>query len=164
MRITGDNPLIDPNIVDLVINEYQNHQCDFATNTLLRTFPYGTEAEVFSFKILEKAWKNAKLPSEKEHVTPFIRDKQNGFNLINTEHPKDISYLRYTVDKTEDLKLIKELMKNIPERPILLKHILDLYKTKPGIFKINEHVKHDGHISSLKKDARYLKSQKENEP
>ena len=163
VRITADNPLIDPEIVDLVVDEYKNHQCDFATNTLLRTFPYGTEAEVFSFETLEKAWKNAKLPSEREHVTPFIRDKQNGFDLINTECQEDISYLRYTVDRIEDLKLVKEIVKNIPMRPILLKHILDLYKTKPEIFKINEHVKHDGYISSLKKDEQYLKSQKENE-
>lgn len=163
IRITGDNPLIDPDIVDLVVDEYKNHQCDFATNTLLRTFPYGTEVEVFSFETLEKAWKNSKLPSEREHVTPFIRNNKNGFNLINTEYQEDLSHLRYTVDRIEDLKLVKEIVKNIPKRPILLKHILNLYKTKSKIFKINEHVKHDGHVLSLKKDEEYIKSQKENE-
>ncbi len=163
IRITGDNPLIDPNIIDLVVDEYKNHQCDFATNTLLRTFPYGTEVEVFSFETLEKAWKNSKLPSEREHVTPFIRNNKNGFNLINTEYQEDLSHLRYTVDRIEDLKLVKEIVKNIPNRPILLKHILNLYKTKSKIFKINEHVKHDGHVLSLKKDEEYIKSQKENE-
>ena len=163
IRITADNPLIDPNIIDLVVGEYKNNQCDFATNTLIRTFPYGTEAEVFSFEILEKVWKNAKLPSEREHVTSFIRDKQNGFNLLNIECQEDLSHLRYTVDRIEDLKQVKEIVKNISTRPILLTHILDLYKTKPEIFKINECVKHDGHISSLKKDEQYLKSQKENE-
>jgi len=163
VRITGDNPLIDPNIVDLVVDAYKNNQCDFVTNTLIRTFPYGTEVEVFSFEILEKVWKNAKLPSEREHVTPFIRDKQNGFNLVNTECKEDLSHLRYTVDRIEDLELVREIVKNVSSRPILLKHILDLNKTKPEIFKINEHVKHDGHISSLKKDEQYLKSQKENE-
>ena len=163
VRITGDNPLIDPEIVDLIINEYKNQQCDFATNTLVRTFPYGTEVEVFSFDVLEKAWKNAKLPSQREHVTPFIRDKQNNFNLINKKHHEDLSFLRYTVDRIEDLKVIKEIVKNIPKRPILLTDIIDLFKIKPEIFKINEHVKHDGHISSLKKDEQYLKSQKEDE-
>ena len=162
VRITADNPLIDPNIVDLVINKYKNNKCDYATNTLPRTFPYGTEVEVFSFKSLEKAWNNAKKPSEREHVTPFIRDPQNGFILINIQYQEDLSYLRYTVDRIEDLKLVKEIVKNIPARPVLIQGVIELYKKRPEIFEINKNVKHDGHISSLKKDKQYLKSQKNN--
>lgn len=163
VRITCDCPLIDPNIVDLVVEKYKNTKCDFATNTLHRTFPYGTEVEVFSFEALEKSWKNAKKPSEREHVTPFIRDPQNKFRLENIERQNDLSHLRYTIDRIDDLKLVKEIIKNIHAKPISLKHILDLYKTKPAIFKINENVKHDGYISSLKKDEQYLKSQKKND-
>lgn len=163
VRITADNPLIDPNIVDLVIDEYKNRNCDFATNTIHRTFPYGTEVEVFSFEILEKAWKNAKKPSEREHVTTFIRDPQNKFNLANIENSHNFSHLRYTVDRPEDLKLVKEIIKNIHTKPILLKHIVDLYKNKPNIFKINENVKHNGYMLSLKKDEQFLKLQKEND-
>ena len=159
IRITSDNPLIDPNIIDMIINEYKNKEYDFVTNTLDRTFPYGTEVEVFSFQSLEKAWKNAKKPSEREHVTPFIRDPQNGFNLVNLKHQKNLSHLRYTVDKIEDLKLVKEIIKNIPTRPILMKDIIDLYKKKPEIFKINANVKHDGFLSSLKNDEAYFKSE-----
>ena len=162
VRITADNPLIDPNIVDLVVDEYKNHKCDYATNTLNRTFPHGTEVEVFSFKALEKAWKNAKKPSEREHVTPFIRNAQNGFSLANIEHQEDLSHLRYTVDRIEDLKLVREIVKNIPARPILTQNIIDLYKNKPAIFEINRNVKHDGYLSSLKKDEQYLKSQRNN--
>ncbi len=162
VRITADNPLIDPNIVDLIIDEYKNNKCDFATNTLHRTFPYGTEVEVFSFKSLEKAWENAKKPSEREHVTSFIRDPQNGFILINTEYKEDFSHVRYTVDRIEDLKLVKEIVKNIPTRPILIQDVIKLYKKRPEIFEINKNVKHDGYISSLKKDEQYLKSQKNN--
>ena len=162
VRITCDCPLIDPNIVDLVVDKYKNQKCDFATNTIYRTFPYGTEVEVFSFETLEKTWKNAKMPSEREHVTPFIRDPQNGFKLTNTEYQKDLSHLRYTVDRVEDLKLVKEIVKNILTRPILIQNILDLYKNKPEIFEVNKNVKHDGHLSSIKKDEQYLKSQKNN--
>ena len=162
VRITADNPLIDPNVIDLVIDDYKNNKCDFATNTLHRTFPYGTEVEVFSFKSLEKAWKNAKKPSEREHVTPFIRDLQNKFIRINTQYQEDLSYLRYTVDRIEDLKLVKEIVKNISTRPILIQDMIELYKKRPEIFEINKNVKHDGHLSSLKKDERYLKSQRNN--
>ncbi|EGG41203.1 acylneuraminate cytidylyltransferase [Candidatus Nitrosarchaeum limnium SFB1] len=160
VRITADNPLIDPNIVDLVVDEYKNNRCDFATNTIHRTFPYGTEVEVFSFKSLENAWKNAKKPSEREHVTPFIRDTQNGFILINIKNQEDLSYLRYTVDRIEDLKLVKEIVENIVSRPVLIEDVTNLYKKRPEIFEINKNIKHDGHLSSLKKDELYLSSQK----
>jgi len=161
VRITSDNPLIDPNIVDEIICEYENKKYDYVTNTIHRTFPYGTEVEVFSFSVLEKAWKNAKKPSEKEHVTTFIRDPKNKFHLINIDNHENFSNIRYTVDRIEDLKVVKEIIKNIHVRPILLKHILDLYKTKPEIFKINKNIKHDGYMTSLKKDEEYLKSQQE---
>jgi len=162
VRITADNPLIDPNIIDMVIEEYENKKCDFVTNTLKRTFPYGTEVEVFSFKSLEKAWKNAKRPSEREHVTPFIRDPQNKFILNNIEYQENLSHLRYTVDRIDDLKLVKEIMKNISTRPILIQDVIKLYKQKPEMFEINKNVKHDGYESSLKKDNQYFKSQKPN--
>lgn len=152
VRVTADNPLIDPNIIDLVIDEYENNKCDYASNTLHRTFPYGTEVEVFSFKSLKKAWNDSKKPSEREHVTPFIYNPQNGFILINTENQENLSYLRYTVDRIEDLKLVREIIKNIPTRPILIQDIIELYKNNPEIFEINKNVKHDGHIESLKKD------------
>ena len=160
VRITADNPLIDPNIVDLTINKYENQKCDLATNTITRTFPYGTEVEVFSLKALEKAWKFAKKPSEREHVTPFIRDPENGFGLINIENDHDLSFLRYTVDRHEDLELVKEITKNISNRPILMQDIVDLYKNKPIIFDVNKNVTHDGFLSSLKKDQQYFKSPK----
>lgn len=162
VRITADNPLVDPNVVDMVVNEYLHNECDLATNTIQRTFPYGTEVEVFSFEALEKAWKNAKMPSEREHVTPFIREPKNRFSLRNIVNAEDHSHLRYTVDRNEDLQVVREIVKNIISRPILTQDIIKLHKKKPEIFEINKNVKHDGHLSSLKKDEQYLKSMKNN--
>jgi len=162
VRITADNPLIDPKIIDIAIDEYKNNKYDLVTNTLKRTFPFGTEVEVFSFKSLEKAWKNAKRPYEREHVTPFIRDPQNKFILSNIEHQENLSHLRYTVDRISDLKLVKEIIKNISTRPIVIQDIIKLYKQKPEIFEINKNVKHNGYESSLKKDNQYFKSQETN--
>ena len=158
VRITADNPLIDPNIIDKIINEY--NKCDFITNTLERTFPYGTEVEVFSFVSLKKAWENAKKPSEREHVTPFIRNPKNKFVLKNIKNQKNISNFRYTVDKLEDLQLVKEIIKNISTRPIFLQDIIKLNKDKPEIFEINKNIKHDGYLSSIEKDEQYFKSKK----
>jgi len=158
IRITADNPLIDPNIIDIIIDKYKNGKCDYMTNTIHRTFPYGTEVEIFSFQSLEKTWKNAKKPSEREHVTAFIRNTKNKFILKNIEHQEDISHLRYTIDRMDDLKLVKEIVKKILTRPILIQDIIKLYKNKPEIFEINKNIKHDGHILSLEKDEQYFKS------
>ena len=163
VRITADNPLIDPKIIDTAITEYKNGKYDLVTNTLKRTFPFGTEVEVFSFKILEKSWQNAKKPSEREHVTPFVWNKQNGFNIKILNTKKNISHLRYTVDRIEDLELVKEIIKNIKTRPILLENILKLYENKSKIFEINKNIEHDGYQKSLKRDEEYLKSNKKME-
>jgi spore coat polysaccharide biosynthesis protein SpsF (cytidylyltransferase family) len=144
----------------MAVEEYKNGKYDLVTNTLKRTFPFGTEVEVFSFRILEKAWQNAKKPSEREHVTSFIWGKQNGFNLKNFEYKENISHLRYTVDRIEDLELVKEIIKNINTRPILLENILNLYENNSKIFEINKNIEHDGYEISLKKDEEYLKSNK----
>ena len=160
VRITADNPLIDPTIVDLVINEYNNAECDYMTNIIDRTFPYGTEVEVFSIISLQKAWMNAKKPSELEHVTPFIRDPDNKFIIKNVKNKDNLSYLRYTVDKLNDLTLVKEIIKNIISRPILMEDVINLYQKMPQIFEINKNIKHDGYLSSLEKDKAYSKFQK----
>jgi spore coat polysaccharide biosynthesis protein SpsF len=162
VRITADNPLIDPNIIDVIIERYKKEKCDFMTNAIDRTFPYGTEVEIFSFESLEKSWKIAKKPSEREHVTPFMCDPKNGFKLINIKLKENYSHFRYTVDRIEDLQLVKKIIKNIVERPILMKNIINLYKKNPELFEINKHIEHDGHLSALKKDEEYFKCNKDN--
>ena len=164
VRITADNPLIDPNIVDSIINEYNNTKCDYMTNIIDRTFPYGNEVEVFSIASLKKAWKNAKKPSELEHVTPFIREPKNKFITKNVKNVKNLSHLRYTVDRIEDLKLVKKITQNIISRPVLLDDIINLYEKIPQIFEINKNIKHDGYFLSLKKDKKYFKSNNNESP
>ena len=158
IRITADNPLIDPMIIDMIIEQYKKRKCDFITNTIHRTFPYGTEVEIFSYKILEKTWKKAEKYSEKEHVTPFMKDVKNKFHLENIENNQDISNFRYTVDQKEDLIVVKEIIKNIHSRPILMEDILNLYKKNQKVFEINKDIKHDGYQKSLKKDEHFFKS------
>lgn len=158
VRITADNPLIDPEIIDSIISKYNSSKFDYVTNTIKRTYPYGTEVEVFSFESLQKSWINASLPSEKEHVTPYIRNPNNNFKIFNVENDKNYSFLRYTVDRNEDFQLVKEILKIIKSRPILLKDIIRLYSVNKKIFNINKCVKHDGLISSQKKDKEFLRS------
>ena len=160
VRITADCPLIDPQIVDKVIEQFFSGNYDFATNTLTRTFPIGTDVEVFSFGALNKAWENAQLPSEREHVTTYLRNKEN-FKIINVENDKNISNLRLTVDRIEDFELIRQILNNMSIDPIHLEDILELFLRKPELIEINKHINHnEGFNKSLEEDKEFIKKQK----
>ena len=157
VRITSDCPLIDPQIVDKVIERFFSGNYDYATNTLIRTFPMGTDVEVFSFSALERTWKNAQLPSEREHVTPHLRNKGN-FKTINVENDTNISNLRLTVDRIEDFELINEILNNLSINPIHLENILELFSRKPELIEINKHINNnEGLDRSLKEDEEFIK-------
>ena len=160
VRITADCPLIDPQIVDKVIEKFFSGNYDFATNTLTRTFPIGTDVEVFSFSALKRTWESAQLPSEREHVTPYLRNERN-FKIINVQNDKNISSLRLTVDRIEDFELIKQILKNISVNPIHLGDVLELFSRKPELIEINKHIdNNEGFSRSLKEDQEFIKKQK----
>ena len=140
VRITADNPLIDPQIIDHVIDVYKKGQFDYVSNCEERTFPYGTEVEVFSFLSLKRANDEAKTDFEREHVTPYIINlKENKkFCLKNTT---DLSHLRWTVDEYNDFIFVKEIYKRVKREPVLLENILELIKNEPELLKINRETK-----------------------
>ena len=158
VRITSDCPLIDPEIVDKVIRKYEIEKFDYVTNTLIRTFPIGLDAEIFSFDVLEKTWENAVLPSEREHVTPFIRNRKMDFSVGNIEYEKDFSKIRVSLDRKEDYELIKIIVNEFEKRPILLQDIIKLFENKPELMRINEDIQHDeGMKKSLELDIDFSK-------
>ena len=85
LRITSDCPLIDPNIVLEMIKKMNTGKFDYVSNAINRTFPIGLDAEIFSFTALEKSWKSAELPSEREHVTPYIKKNSKTFRQYSFE-------------------------------------------------------------------------------
>jgi len=137
VRITCDNPLIDPITVDDIIKIFMSNDYDYVSNTIKRTFPYGTETEIFSFDALEKAWKYSNDPYEREHVTPYFYNKNNKFKITNFSSHTDLSKFRWTIDEKNDLELVKLLVLKIKKRPILTKYILDLLDAEPELIKIN---------------------------
>lgn len=160
IRITGDCPLIDPTIVDRGIEIFQSENYDYVTNTFARTFPDGNETEIFSFDALKKAWNNAKLPSEHEHVTPYFYNNEQDFKIKNFEHTSNLSNLRWTVDFPEDLELVKILISKIQSRPIHFKDILKLLNSQPELLEINkDHEPNEGLKRSLEDDRKFLKNQ-----
>ncbi len=138
IRITADDPLIDPEIIDKVIIEYKNNTVDYVTNCKPRTFPYGTEVEIFSFRALETAWKNTIKDDEREHVTPFISKNPNKFKILNVSNSSNQTNFRWTVDNLEDFKLVEQIFLKIKKHPILIIDILNLFKNNPKLLEINK--------------------------
>jgi len=157
LRVTADCPLIDPLIIDKGLSLFLENKYDYVTNTFPRTFPDGNETEIFSFSALESAYNNAILPSEKEHVTPYFRNKRENFRILNFTNEEDISHLRWTLDYDVDLKLIKTIISKINTRPIHVSDILELFKNQPNLKKINQnHKPNEGYMKSLKNDEEFM--------
>jgi len=162
VRITPDNPLIDPHIIDQVISLFINSKSDYVGNEHPKTYPLGFAVDVFSFTSLEKSWNEAKLPSEREHVTPYMYKNKNLFKNKNHFYEKNISNIRCTVDTIQDFKLIEKIIEKINKKPIYLENILTLFSNEPELLKINSHIKHDGYDRSLKDDIQFLNSEENN--
>jgi spore coat polysaccharide biosynthesis protein SpsF len=156
VRVTSDCPLIDPKIVDNIIELFFSGEYDYSTNKLPISSPkcpQGVEVEVFSQQTLEKTWLNSKLLSEREHVTPYIYNNPEKFKIISKSEYDNISDLRYTIDKIDDLKLVKILINKIQNRPILTSDIISILKNEPALFDINRHyTRNEGYLKSLSKN------------
>jgi spore coat polysaccharide biosynthesis protein SpsF len=138
VRVTADCPLIDPEIVDKVITKFIKNKFDYVSNTHPRTFPYGTETEVFSFNALEKAWNETSNDFDREHVTPYFYKNPNKFSIGNVIQEKNQSNYRWTIDYNEDLELVKYIANNIIKKPILTNDIINLIIKNPNLLKRNE--------------------------
>jgi spore coat polysaccharide biosynthesis protein SpsF len=156
VRVTSDCPLIDPALVDAVIKFAQVNDLDYASNILVEKFPDGQDVEVFKFSALEKAWKDSTLKSDREHVTPYIRNnsKHNGgtlFTSINFPCFDDFSHIRMTVDEMKDFDLIVKLIEDLGSDQTWLtytRHIIS-----KGYNKINSNIiRNEGLLKSLKND------------
>ncbi len=169
VRITADCPVIDPELIDNVVNavisdqlSVNSGQFDFAANRLpppwTRTYPIGLDVEVCTFKALKKAWKEAKEPQHREHVMPYfyegvklITDNRSlqtgisprGFNIALLHHTTDFGDYRWTVDTPEDLEFMRQVYSRFNGRDdFTWKEVLDLVHDEPKLMEINAGVEH----------------------
>ena len=156
VRITGDCPVMDPEIIDQCVDFYRRSRFDYVCNVNPPTFPDGMDVEVFSFAALQHAWQKAKKTSEREHVTPFMR--AGGFRTANIKNEIDISGLRLTVDEERDVSLIRKLMAFFAEQEnpdFGLPDITALWQRNPEFFSGNQDIERNGgYRQSLKNDRR----------
>ena len=147
VRITADCPVIDPAAIDRVVETFHSTGADFACNRLpppwKRTWPIGLDTEVCSFAGLERAWKEAELPYEREHVMPYFYDPEGRFTVVVVDHDPDYGTLRWTVDTAEDLALLREIFTRFDGSDTFTwEDVLALMEREPQLAQINAGVRH----------------------
>ena len=140
VRLTGDCPLIDADIIDNIIELHISTNADYTSNCAPATFPDGLDAEVLTFATLKKVWQQAKKPSEREHVTPYVHNNTHLFNRENYTYHQDLTAYRWTVDEPEDFEFVKLVYKALyPKKPYFtFTDVLDLLKENPKLTTINQ--------------------------
>ena len=169
VRVTADCPLIDPALIDRTVRAFlgqaensasysmisspeslsnvdKNFLWDFAANRLPppwgRTYPIGLDTEICTFQALQRAWKEADQPYQREHVMPYLYD-HGAFRvlLLNTE--PDYGSLRWTVDTAEDLELVRQIYTHFdPRWDFSWQEVIELFKRQPSLAQINQQVQH----------------------
>ena len=140
VRITGDCPLVDSNLVDQVIQKYKSANVDYVSNISPPTFPDGLDIEVFSFEALTKAQNETISKFDREHVTPYLRNS-NVFTQASISYTQDLSSLRWTVDEPRDLDVIKTVFEHFhPKVDFSWLEVLELQKQQPEIFERNKNI------------------------
>lgn len=154
VRLTSDCPLIDPLVIDKVINHAITNNFDYVSNSLNPTYPDGLDVEVFKFSALEKAYHEATLSSELEHVTPYIWKNSTfkGGSLFSSDcvvNDKDFSTIRMTVDTMEDFHVIEKLINFLGTDKPWLEYVKKL-EDHPEIKQINtQYQRNEGYKKSI---------------
>jgi spore coat polysaccharide biosynthesis protein SpsF len=145
VKIPSDCPLIDPKVIDKVLDHYiaNSDKYDFVSNLHPATYPDGNDVEVMSNTTLERAWKEASKPLEREHTTPYLWENPDKFRLANVEWETGLDYStsqRWTIDFEEDYQFIKKVYEELyPVNSLFgINDILNLLKQKPEIAAINQ--------------------------
>lgn len=139
VRITGDCPLVAPELVDEVVKKFRQSNVDYFSNIDPPTYPDGLDIEVFSLQALELANQESKVPFDHEHVTPYLR--QSGkFKKASIQNDRDLSGLRWTVDEQADFTVVERVFQVFqPRTDFSWKEVLALQEQRPEIFNINQH-------------------------
>jgi len=140
IRITGDCPLIDSEVVDSVIRKFIDEKVDYCSNINPPTFPDGLDTEVISFKLLEKINSLVTDDYDREHVTTYIRNSKRFSTSVITNNI-DLSNLRWTLDEVDDFKVIERIYSKFPNSYFFgWKDVLSLYETNKEIFLANQYI------------------------
>ncbi len=157
VRLTGDCPLADPKVIDQVIQFHFDNNYDYSSNTIETTYPDGLDIEIMCFACLEKAWKEATLSSQREHVTPFIHQQPQLFKLGSFKNRIDLSHLRWTVDEPADFEVINTIYENLYQdgKIFTMEVILSFLQKNSKLMDVNSmYQRNEGYQKSLREDRK----------
>jgi spore coat polysaccharide biosynthesis protein SpsF len=143
IRITSDCPLIEPEIVNQVVQEFMERQpeIDYASNIWpRRTFPQGLDTEIMRMDVLKRAWYEDRNPFWREHVTPYIYRNPDRFRIHNVLGQVDYSAMRWTVDATEDLTFVRQIYDYFDHDGFSWHEVLKALEEHPEWLEINRHI------------------------
>ncbi len=155
VRLTGDCPLIDPQLIDEVVNALIAKQVDFSCNRLpppfSRSYPIGLDVEACTFAALENAWLHANQKHEREHVLPYLYAVPGRFKVLQLNHEEDFGHLRWTLDTPEDLVLLRRIYRYFKGgNDFSWLNILHLWREQPEMFEVNAQVLHKSYLDNEK--------------
>ena len=139
LRVTSDCPLIDPNICEKVIELLKSKACRFATNNLTRSWPHGLDCEAFDFQLLCEAAEQANNPSQREHVTGWMRENLQDVNIKNYVSPNHtLAKNRWTLDTQDDYQFLRRLFDLMsPEVGFSYKVPIGILRDNPLLLNLN---------------------------
>lgn len=155
VRITSDCPLIDPTIIDSAIKKFVKKSYDYLSNDMEKTynkwkdsacgFPQGMYVGIVNYKTLKKIYNHAKHSYEREHVFPYVQYNPKSFKISNIKNKINLSYIRCTIDRKEDIKFIRKIYDKISntKKPIYVKNIVKIIKKEPSLLTINNKINYD---------------------
>jgi spore coat polysaccharide biosynthesis protein SpsF len=160
VRLTGDCPLTDPEIIDRVVDEALRSGADYASNAVEPTFPDGLDVEVMRYAALTTIAAEPRSAAEREHVTLALYRHGERFKIHPVRNAEDYSRLRWTVDEPRDLTLVKAIYEALyPAKPdFAFADILALIKRRPELARLNAPTKRNEGL------AKALAAERDDEP
>lgn len=154
LHITGDCPLIDPQVCDHVVEVFLSSKVDVVHTG--PTYSEGVDSVALSFRALERAWREATLRSEREHITLYLYNHPDLFKKVTLVNETDDSKYRFTVDEREDLFVVEKVLKALyreGSRPFTMRDVKEFLDANPDIYRLNQNViRNEGLLKSLRED------------
>lgn len=151
VRITSDCPLIDPELIDKVVTHAVSNNLDYCSTS--NTYPDGMDVEVFRFSVLEECYHKATLPSDKEHVTPYIRRNAKAEHSFS-DCSEDFSAVRLTVDEPEDFNTIQRVIEELGINESWNTYARFIV-ANPSLFKNQQIIRNEGYLKSKENDSKH---------
>jgi glutamate-1-semialdehyde 2,1-aminomutase/spore coat polysaccharide biosynthesis protein SpsF len=154
VRLTGDCPLADPEIIDRTIDRHLSSGADFTSNSHEPSFPDGLDTEVMTARTLRRAAVGASLPAEREHVTLYVRRRPDLFRIETLKNEQDLSEYRLTVDTPADFTLVTGIFAALSPGGVFgLTDVVRLLEQSPNLRELNsDSVRNEGLMKSVRKD------------